>query len=248
VSTPSLLELQARFARELVAEGACDERLAVYRRNLRANYRNALRATYPVVAALVGEVFFDAAVDAFVAADPPKAGDLNVYGGSFAGFLDAYAPAASLAYLPDVARLEWALDEAGRAVDLAPRPHALLQGLHALGAEAAARARFALHPACRLVRCAYPAFAIWRFHQEPGRDLPDVARRPEALLVRCEPERLAVERLADGEAAWLRTLASGAALEEAAQAAIDCDAAFDLGAVLRARIADGTLAAIDRRR
>jgi hypothetical protein len=89
----------------------CD-RIAIYRRTVFANYRNALAATYPVVKRLVGAPFFNTAVDSYVHAHPSASGDLNVYGDAFGDFLAAYPHAANLPYLPDVARLEWAIDEA----------------------------------------------------------------------------------------------------------------------------------------
>ena len=111
------------------------ERLAIYRRAVFANYRNALGATYPVVKKLVGEPFFHAAVDAFVLAHPSVSGDLNVYGGEFGAFLAGYGPAAALPYLPDVARLEWAMDEASRAADDDASPDAVLAAFAAVTPE-----------------------------------------------------------------------------------------------------------------
>src|SRR5262245_28084906 len=122
----SLRDAQLRFATRLAAPGrepeSDDARFAIYRANQRANYRNALAATYPVVKRLTGATFFDAAIDAFVAAHPPVSGDLNDYGERLGGFLGRYAPAVDLPYLPDVARLEWAIDEANRADDAARVP------------------------------------------------------------------------------------------------------------------------------
>ncbi len=95
----SLAELQQRFARSLYApEGAApefdvagsgspSERMDIYRRAVRANYRKALGATYPVVRRLVGESAFSDAVDAFVRAHPSASGDLNDYGDAFGTFL-----------------------------------------------------------------------------------------------------------------------------------------------------------------
>ncbi len=84
----SLRELQTRFASALLTGDADgDERIAIYRNTVRANYRNALGATYRVVSQLVGEPFFHAAVDAYAHACPSTGGDLNVYGGSFGEFL-----------------------------------------------------------------------------------------------------------------------------------------------------------------
>ena len=83
----SLRDLQLRFAAALAGDAAAvaafcaessagegaDARFAIYRSNGRANYRNALAATYPVVRRLTGAPFFDAAVDGFVDAHPPAA-------------------------------------------------------------------------------------------------------------------------------------------------------------------------------
>ena len=86
----TLRDLQQQFADALFAGagaapafavGGADDaapRLAIYRRAIFANYRNALRATYPVVERLVGAPFFAAAVDAYVRAHPSCCGDLNV--------------------------------------------------------------------------------------------------------------------------------------------------------------------------
>lgn len=246
---PSLRELQARFAADLLGDAPAGEGIAAYRRNARANYRNALRATYPVVAALAGGAFFDAAVDAYVAFDPPRSGDLNVYGATFARFLEGHGPARVLPYLPDVARLEWALDAATRAADAALEPDAVMARLQALGAESAAHARLALHPSCRRLACAYPAFEIWRFHQLPEGEArpPAVERAAQRLLVRREGERVLAEKLDPAEDAWLAAIERSATLEASAEAALACDGAFDLAAALRRRIADGTIAGIDER-
>jgi hypothetical protein len=71
---------------------------------------NALRLTYPTVDALVGEAFFDQAALAFVEAHPPASSWLTGYGAQFPAFLSSYALAAELPYLPDVARLDAAIE------------------------------------------------------------------------------------------------------------------------------------------
>ena len=144
---PSLRELQQGFAAAILCEpgepprfdasepGHAAERIAIYRTALVANYRNTLSATYPVVKRLTGAPFFHAAVDAFVQRHPSTSGDLNVYGDAFPQFLATYPPAADLSYLPDVARLEWSIDEAQRAADCARVPEAVLAALTVLPAE-----------------------------------------------------------------------------------------------------------------
>ncbi len=243
----SLPELQHRFAAAIAAPaGGGDAGLAVYRNAVRANYRNALRASYPVVCALTGTPFFHAAVDAFAAAHPSRCGDLNVYGGAFADFLAAYPHAAALPYLPDVARLEWAQDEAARAADADGSPERVLAALAALAAENVAACRLHVEPSARLIRSDHPVLRIWQVHQPDLADAPevDLDRGPDLLLIRRHAEGVGIERVPGGEFAWLTALVAGADLAGALDAALAADAAFDFAPALAARIADGTLCGI----
>jgi hypothetical protein len=254
----TLAELQRGFARTLLAaEGAApafrvadasdaEERLAIYRRAIFTNYRNALRATYPVVERLVGASFFGAAADAFVDAQPSHSGDLNDYGDTFAAFLAAYPPAADLPYLRDVARLEWAIDEANRAAEVAGSPEAVLAALTAVPADRLAGLTLRLAPSCRLIASAYPIFRIWQVNQldHTGEDRVDFDGVGDALLVRRDAAGIGIERLASGEFAWLAALADGAALGASIDAARRADAAFDLGRALHAHIGAATIVSI----
>lgn len=127
-----LLETQRAFAAELrrdSAAAACLDvvgaaparraRLAIYRRSVEAARVEALAATYPITRALIGEACFQQVASHHARAFPSGSGDLNDYGGEFAGFLAGQALLAGLPYLPDVARLEWAMLEVARAPDAA---------------------------------------------------------------------------------------------------------------------------------
>jgi len=254
---PSLRDAQLGFAAALAgdataqatlfgADARVTARLAIYRGNGRANYRNALAATFPVVLRLVGAPFFHAAVDAFVAAQPSIAGDLNLYGDRFGAFLTTYGPAIALQYLPDIARLEWAIDEANRAADVPHVPDAVLAALAVAPPERLPEARLVLDPSCRLVVSPYPLLRIWRANQA-DRDGDEPIALDEgggALLVRRDPPGVVLVPLAAGDAAWLAALANGDALGVAIDAALAADVAFDLGATLRSHIAEGTIVAI----
>jgi hypothetical protein len=253
---PSLSELQREFAAAILAgdgnvprtlrisSGRQDAaaRLAIYRNNVFANYRKALAATYPVVQALVGGGSFGAAVDAFVRACPSHRGDVNRYGGELAHFLAGYAPAQALSYLPDLARLEWAIDQANIAGEagmldfdaLAAVPPDTLGGL-----------RFTLHPSARLLASSHPIFRIWQAHQ-PGRthdERVDRAHGAEALLVLRGPHGVVVHRLASGVHAFLLALGDNATLDEAVERALAEDAGFELGEALRIHVGQGTIVA-----
>jgi hypothetical protein len=240
---PSLRDLQRRFAASLLG-GATDLRTGVYASTVRTNYRNALAATYPVVRELTGVPFFNAAVDAFTIDHPSTGGDLNVYGGALADFLAAYAYAVDLPYLPDVARLEWAVDEATRAQDSTSSAEALLAALGRVPADAVTRQRFLLDRSCRLLRSNFPVMRIWQVHQGTGERIVDLDAGADHLLVRREADVPAIARIAPAEWAFLGALLDGLDLASALDTALAVDGEFDLALALRTRIADGTIAGI----
>jgi uncharacterized membrane protein YphA (DoxX/SURF4 family) len=129
------------------------------------NYRNALGATYPVVREITGRPFFDAAVDAFTRDCPSTGGDLKCTG-RFAGFLAAYPYARELPYLPDVAQLEWAIDEASRAADSAGSAEQVLAAPRPGAGRGRHPAKIRPRPFLRLVRSAFPVMRIWQVHQD----------------------------------------------------------------------------------
>lgn len=91
--------------------------IAVHRHNRRANLHGALRSAYPVVERLVGADFFAYAAAAFIDAHPSRSANLEDYGAQFGEFLRAFAPAAELPYLADVAALEALIQRATVAAD-----------------------------------------------------------------------------------------------------------------------------------
>src|SRR5260221_14160551 len=108
---------------------------------------------------LVAGDLCDGAAKCFIETDPPQSADLYLYGAGFADFLARFAPAASLAYLSDVARLEWAVNCALHAADITP----LAPECYAAIAEAnPAGLALMPHPSMTMLRLEYPADAIWR--------------------------------------------------------------------------------------
>jgi hypothetical protein len=250
-----LREVQRRFAEALLSDdapaafidaGGVDvaQRVAIYRNNIFSNYRNALGASYPVVCRIVGKAFFDAAVDAFVRECPSTAGDLNGYGGDFASFLVRYPHAKELAYLPDVARLEWAIDEAQRAADHDGSPSHVTGALAAIAPEALPGVVLALDASCRLVASEFPVLRIWRVNQPDyaGDMRVDLDAGADRLLVRREGGIVAITRIDEATFAWLATLARGQSLGSALDAACAADSEFDLATAFNAFIGDGTIA------
>jgi hypothetical protein len=208
---------QREFARRLLDDPADGEAgLAVYRASVLSNFRGALAATYPVVLRLVGESFFAEAARRFAIAHPSMSGDLNEYGARFPAFLAAYPHAASLAYLPDVARLEWACHESERAPQAAPFD---FEALARIEPTRYGELRFALHPSVRLIQSAHPVAAIHEANA-PGRDgTPSRLEGRDFVLVRSVDGRAVVSSMEEGEWRLLARIASGEAAFDASLAA-----------------------------
>lgn len=239
----SLAALQERFLASVLDGAPLADRVEpedavdFYRASVAANLRAALAAAYPVVSRLVGDAFFAEAARAYAAYSPSRSGDLHGFGARFATFFERYGPAASLAYLPDVARLEWAIHECvhaddARAIDLA--------GLAAIPESEHARLRVSLAPAVRCIRSPYPVHAIWQANQ-PHRDgVPERTDGADCVLVRRAGVEAVVERLDSDACALLEAFASGRTLERAIDALGGAGERFP--ALLAGWCADGVIA------
>jgi hypothetical protein len=223
----SLAHLQERFFEALRDEAPAafadairanrvpaPERFATYGRSVETHWREALAGTYPVVARLVGPGFFGEAARRYARAHPSTSGDLHEYGDRFGEFLAAYEPAADLAYLPDVARLEWAWHLAYSAADAAPLD---FEALGRVPADAQGSIRFELHPSVHLLRSDHPIASIWEANQE-GRDgTMERDPGPEWVLVQRDALEVAVHRLREAEWGFLAAMKGGASLEQASE-------------------------------
>ncbi len=240
----SLARTQADFLDAIRGAGACAPGLDVYRRNHRANLVEAAAAVYPVVRRLVGDAFFDEAAARYTLANPSRSGDLHEYGASFAAFLEVYEPARVLAYLPDVARLEWACHECHHAADAPPFDVA---ALGAIPADALGDLGFTLHPAARLLRSFHPVAAIWQANQRERDGTPDRIEGPDHVVVRRDGLAVRVECIDPAEWALLASFAAGASLEEAGASLSPGDAERILATSLARYVRDGVISGFTTR-
>ena len=207
-------------------------RLSIYRNNLREGFRKALALEFPVVERLVGAAYFRQLALAFLAEHPSGAGDLHPIGEPFAQFLQRRFEATQYAYLPDVATLEWAYQQSLVAADAPPFDP---QTLRDIPQEAYGQLRFTLHPACGLVRSAYPVVRIWAVNQPeaPAEEVVDLSSGADFVLLRRVAMGVEMRRIAAADFAILNEFAQGAVLANALGSAHDLDADFDLGEALR---------------
>jgi hypothetical protein len=216
----SLAPAQSAFlARVMQAEDGTAG-LDVYRRIVRANTRRALEGAYPVLSRLVGEAFFAEMADRYADAHPSRGGDLHGFGAAFATFIGGYAPARQLDYLPDVARLEWAVHRAAFARDPASFDFAALA---ALSPTARLEARLEPQPGTVLVESADPIVSIWEANRHDRDGALESAWEGEAALVYREGLHVRVVR-AGRDAPLLARLLAGHPLGEACRDEADAAA------------------------
>jgi hypothetical protein len=244
---PTLREVQDGFraaildgAEHGVATAVCGDglgasaRLAVYRHHVFTSLTAALDSTYPVVARLVDPRFFRYAADQLIRRHPPAGPCLFEFGSALADFLTAFPPTRHLAYLPDVARLEWAMNVAAHAPDTGPLAPEALRALAAL----------ALHPSVTLLESPWPIDAIWRANQP---DAPDPSVDLDAGGVRLQvwraDDEVVFRRLSVAGFACRHALARTGQLEAGVEAALGVDASVDLPALLRGLLDEQVLIA-----
>ncbi len=253
---PALRELQEDFRRALL-EGAADavaalietgdlsaeERLDVHRNNLFASLTAALRDTFPAVCRLVDERFFAYAAHEFIRLRPPARAVLADYGADFPAFLADFPPCRELAWLADVARLEWLMAHAARAAEAEPLGAAALAGV---APEDTPRLGLWLHPALGYLASPFPVDRIWRANRPEG---DAAAVDLDAGGVRLELGRrggeVVMRPLGQASFAFRQALAQGAALEAAAARALIVEPAFDLARALGDLFRDGAVVAAE---
>ena len=249
---PTLLELQhavyrsivehddAEAAASIVADGIDPAaRLGIYRNTFASVLTNALRLSYPAVLRLVAAECFEVAARLFMEEQPPQSANLDDYGAAFPEFLSRFEPVSALAYLPDVARLEWAVSRALHAPDVLSLD---LGSLAVLTEDEQARVCFTRHPSAALVRADHPADSIWRAvlaQDDAALAAIDPASGPVWLLVHRTESGVEVTRLSESAWRFTEALFAGRPLHSALEEAPGAEAS----ALLAEHLAAGRFAA-----
>jgi hypothetical protein len=249
----SLRELQRHFgaalfdsAPQAIMPWICSDgldvesRIRIYRNNLRQGFLKALALEFPVTQRLVGEDYFDQLALVFQGNYPSRSGNLHHIGEQFPQFLSGLLAGTEYSYLADVAALEWAYLVSLGGPEARPLdPSALLK----FSSDSLPELCFTFHPACRLVRSAYPVLRIWQVNQSDAEvtEIIDLHRGPDRILVRRGADEVELHRMPPGEFALLLALANGATLGNAYDAACGADARFNVSEPLCRAVALGVL-------
>lgn len=208
------------------------DRFAVYRTNVHVSLVDSLAASFAVTRAHVGEEFFHAMARTHVQQSKPSSALLSIHGEDLPDFIATFGPAASLPWLPDLARLERAWSQCWAAADAPALP---ITALRECRADELLQVCVYPHPAVRLVRSAWPVATLWEAHQVAGADLSGIEWTPQNVLL-CRPHAdVLLRRVDDAAADFIAALIAGDTIESAAALA----PALDAGLLLQTLIEDG---------
>jgi hypothetical protein len=220
-----------------------EKRFAIHQRNYETSLVTALLTKFPATVWLVGTRFVTEAATRFVRELPPNAPCIAEYGEGFPRFLSTFSGSERVPYLGDFARLEWNVGQASIAIDWPPL------GTEDLSTNEGAllNSVLLLQPGLRYVRALWPADELMELY------LSDTA--PETFkLSPCDASievygargEFRVSRLDAATLTFRQTISNCRTIGDAAERALDMDAAFDPGQALGTLIAAGLVIAIER--
>jgi hypothetical protein len=210
----------------------------------RSRLTDVLREDYPRVAAILGDEQFSLLTCRYLARHPSTHPSVRHVGRHFADWLpEAQTP---FAFLPDLARLEWARVEVFDAPDTEPLR---LSDLEPLPAAEWPEIRLRLVPACAVVESDWPVHELWAAAErdrDGDRALENAARAPSAIRVWREDFRVSHAAMGPAERRAFPLLQRGRPFAEicsALEGNLDADAAArQVGEMLLRWLEDGLIA------
>lgn len=247
---PTLLELQTAFRQAMLGDEVPtlaaviagdglppESRLHLYRHHVVISLTAALEATFPVLCRLLDSRFFGYLADAYIRQHPPDAPCLFEYGEHMPAFVATFPPCRDLTYLPDVARLEWALNVALHAVEEIPCAPEVFQQV---APDEVPRLALQVASSVVLLHSPWPIDQIWHANQEEANRTSrvDLGAGGVWLEIRRWEDHVGFRKLDPAVYAFRAALAAGECLATAAERALETDQAFDCIGTLQALLAD----------
>lgn len=219
------------------------KRFNVYRNNVAMSLITVLGETFPTVRQFTGEKFFNAMARHYAVDHLPESPVMLTYGASFPDFIADYQPARQLACLSDLARLEWARNQAYHAADSAPLA---IERLAEYQEAEIPHLTFSFHPSCRLIASAWPVVSIWHAHQqeEPEAALKSLPEGGEQALINRPHLDVLVHPLQKASAIFARCLMERKNFASAVEAAVIEDKNFDIPANLAGLFSTGAITGV----
>jgi hypothetical protein len=222
-----------------------ETRLGIYAGAYGSRLIDALAASYPALAALLGEEDFQALGARYVQAHDSPYFSIRNYGDALEDFLGTHADYAGVPLLRELARFEWMLCAVFDAADAEPLTAAALARVAPADWP---QLRFTFHPSVRRVALLWNAPQVWKALTEGG-ERPElrVATEPVEWLAWRQDLRNYFRSLEASEARILDAARNGASFGELCERlAVSCGAertAAEAAALLTRWLGDGLIVA-----
>ena len=218
------------------------QRLAIHQRHYRASLVMALLDRFPATVWLVGSDRIRGAAEQFARDCPPSMPCVAEYGGDFPHWLASQAWAAALPYLKQFAELEWHLSRLSVAIDKSAVP---LSALSTMDAATLTVATIEVQPCVHYLHADWPVDRLISVHLSDNP--PDrFVLEPDAVWLEIRGARgeIRMTRLTQPVFAFRAALGHGAALGDAAVAALDVAPTFDPGLALFDLFSEGLVVTV----
>lgn len=215
-------DLEGFFAKDDIA---LLERLNVYRNNVMGSLSAVIVKTFPLLCALVGEDFVRAMARQFISESPPSAGSLNLLGQGFDAFIEEFPPAKKIPYLPAMASIEIAVNEAYHARDDDPLT---AESLGKVPPEALPDLAVRLRHSVCLIESEYPLMDIRAMCLNPDQAKPlDLEAGGVKLMIHRPVFTVIYTEINDDEWALFKNLQAGYTLGQAVERTLEAFPALD---------------------
>jgi hypothetical protein len=241
----SLAEQQNQLLAQLCAKQLTkpSRGMQAYRANAHASAERALLAAYPVMQQLLGVDSFAQLARALWHAHPPERGDLAQWGHALASFAAGSPQLVTTPYLPDVARLEWALHTCANAADCTLDA----ASFNLLTQHDPGTVHLRLAPGTQLLASRYPVVTLLQAHtgQAALGDAAQLLRqgKPQTALVWREGLVPRLRQVQADEQGLLQALVAGQALGQALDA---MSPSLDFSAWLAVQVQSGLLLGVQK--
>lgn len=195
-------------------------RVNVYRNNYKIGHEQALAAIYPAIQRIVGNEYFRYLAREYSRQYPSMSGNIHHLGKHLSQFLTTIYSLASLPYLQDVARLEWAYHELLHSRAGHPIPPAKLRRLALLED---GLINFKAQAVLQMLASDYPILTIWQVNNNDAMEVPpiDLGSGKNYLLLYRVGERVGIADVTRDEFEFVNDLCVGISLNEALQRAAE---------------------------
>ena len=220
-------DLQLRLPPGIDAE----ERLAIYRDGYPSRILGALEETFPAIANILGDGSFANFTRRYIANQNLASYNLNNTGEQLPDYCHADSLTQDLAFLPDLARLEWAVRQAFHSHERKPISQATFSAWDMDDWE---RALITFQPSLDVVASAWPIHTLWCSRDRERCEIDiDLNNKPQTVLIFRKGYDVECKLISPLQARFLTHLRNGetlgrtaAMIEEQSDSARDTTQAF----------------------